>query len=79
MSPLEFMQRLAALVPCQRLHLMRFHGVLAPNAKLRCRIAAMIFRSPSKFGQCFIGKTFSASPRATSNQTSLKRPLPSTR
>jgi hypothetical protein len=32
MSPLEFMQRLAALVPR---HLIRFHGVLAPNAKLR--------------------------------------------
>lgn len=35
MSPLEFMQRLAALVPGPRLHLIRFHGVLAPNAKLR--------------------------------------------
>ncbi len=35
MSPLEFMQRLAALVPLPRLHLIRFHGVLAPNAKLR--------------------------------------------
>jgi hypothetical protein len=35
MSPLEFMQRLAALVPRPRLHLSRFHGVLAPNAKLR--------------------------------------------
>jgi hypothetical protein len=33
MSPLEFMQRLAALVPRPRLHLIRFHGVLAPNAK----------------------------------------------
>ena len=32
---LEFMQRLAALVPRPRLHLIRFHGVLAPNAKLR--------------------------------------------
>ena len=32
MSPLEFMQRLAALVPRPRLHLIRFHGVLAPNA-----------------------------------------------
>ena len=28
MSPLEFMQRLAALVPRPRLHLIRFHGVL---------------------------------------------------
>ena len=32
---MEFMQRLAALVPRPRLHLIRFHGVLAPNAKLR--------------------------------------------
>ena len=38
MSPLEFMQRLAALVPRPRLHLIRFHGVLAPNAKLRPQI-----------------------------------------
>jgi Putative transposase len=38
MAPLEFMQRLAALVPRPRLHLIRFHGVLAPNAKLRSAI-----------------------------------------
>jgi hypothetical protein len=38
MSPLEFMQRLAALVPRPRLHLIRFHGVLAPHAKLRSQI-----------------------------------------
>ena len=38
MSPLEFMQRLAALVPRLRLHLIRFHGVLAPNAKLRALV-----------------------------------------
>ena len=38
MSPLEFMQRLAALVPRPKLHLIRFHGVLAPNAKLRARV-----------------------------------------
>jgi len=30
--------RLAALVPRPRLHLIRFHGVLAPNAKLRSAI-----------------------------------------
>ena len=29
------LQRLAALVPRPRLHLIRFHGVLAPNASLR--------------------------------------------
>ncbi len=38
MSPLEFMPRLAALVPRPRLHLIRFHGVLAPNATLRSEI-----------------------------------------
>jgi len=51
LSPLEFMQRLAALVPRPRLNLIRFasfcfakylltpfHGVLAPNAKLRAEI-----------------------------------------
>ncbi|MDP1951946.1 MAG: transposase [Nitrosomonas sp.] len=51
LSPLEFMQRLAALVPRPRLNLIRFasfrfakylltpfHGVLAPNAKLRSEI-----------------------------------------
>ena len=31
LEPLEFMQRLAALVPRRRLHLIRFHGVLVPN------------------------------------------------
>ena len=32
------MQRLAALVPRPRLNLIRFHGVLAPHAKLRPEI-----------------------------------------
>jgi hypothetical protein len=46
MEPLECMERLAALVPRPRLHLIpfdrlragRFHGALAPNAKLRSQI-----------------------------------------
>src|SRR5215471_10929234 len=38
MEPLDFMERLAALVSRPRLHLIRFHGVLAPNAKLRSKI-----------------------------------------
>ena len=38
MTPLEFLQRLAALVPRPRLHLIRFHGVLAPNAALQSQI-----------------------------------------
>jgi hypothetical protein len=38
MSALKFLQRLAALVPRPRLHLIRFHGVLAPHARLRAAI-----------------------------------------
>ena len=34
LSPLEFLQRLAALVHRPRLHLIRYHGVLAPNARV---------------------------------------------
>ena len=48
MSPLEFMQRLAALVPRPRLHLIRFHGVLAPNAGLR---AAIVPGPPENTGE----------------------------
>ena len=36
------MQRLAALVPRPRLHLIRFHGVLAPNAKLRAMVVPKV-------------------------------------
>ena len=38
MSPLEFIQPLVALVLRPRLNLIRFHGVLAPNDKLRSEI-----------------------------------------
>ena len=47
MSPLEFVQRLAALVPRPRLHLTRFHGVLAPNAGLRAAIVPGPAQKPS--------------------------------
>ncbi len=47
MSPLEFIQRLAAWVPRPRLHLIRFHGVLAPNAKLRALVVPQVPESPA--------------------------------
>ena len=49
MLPLEFMQRLAALVPRPRLYLIRFHGVLAPNAKLR---ELVVPQQPEASAQC---------------------------
>ena len=37
-EPLDFIARLAALVPKPRVHLIRFHGVFAPNSKQRPRV-----------------------------------------
>ena len=37
-EPLDFMSRLAALVPRPRVNLTRFHGVFAPNSKCRSRV-----------------------------------------
>ncbi len=38
MEPLEVIEKLAALVPRPRVHLTRFHGVLAPHYKYREQI-----------------------------------------
>lgn len=38
LEPLDFMARLAALVPRPRLNLTHFHGVFAPNFRHRARI-----------------------------------------
>ena len=37
-EPLDFIARLAALVPKPRVHLTRFHGVFAPNSSYRARV-----------------------------------------
>jgi len=39
-EPLDFIARLAALVPRPRVNLTRFHGVFAPNSKHRARVTA---------------------------------------
>ena len=38
LSPMEFIGRLAALVPRPRVNLTRFHGVFSPNSKLREKV-----------------------------------------
>jgi hypothetical protein len=43
--PLDFLARLAALVPKSRVNLTRFHGVFAPNSKHRIQV------TPSKRGK----------------------------
>jgi ribosomal protein S27E len=37
-EPLDFVSKLAALVPVPRVHLTRFHGVFAPNSKHRASV-----------------------------------------
>ena len=39
-EPVEFIARLAALVPPPRAHLTRFHGIFAPNASLRAQLTS---------------------------------------
>jgi len=51
MQPQEFMQRLATLLPRLRLHLIRYHGVLAPNAKLGGAVIPQPARKDSAPGQ----------------------------
>ena len=42
LSPLELIDRIAALVPPPRVHRHRYHGVLAPNSPLRDQVTALI-------------------------------------
>ncbi len=65
MEPMEFMQRLAALVPRPRLHLIRFHGVLAPNAKLRKAVVPLppTVSAPAHANDCAHLPTGSANGR----------------
>ena len=41
LTPLELLKRLSRLIPPPRVHRHRYHGVLAPNARLRSRVVAM--------------------------------------
>lgn len=42
-EPLDFLSRLAALVPAPGVNLTRFHGAFAPNHRLRGRIVSTTF------------------------------------
>jgi hypothetical protein len=46
MTPMQFMARLAALIPPPRHPLIRFHGVFAPHSKLRPRVV------PGRSSEC---------------------------
>ena len=46
MSPTELMEKLASIVPRPKVHLTRFHGVLAPHYKFRKMIAPVKAEPP---------------------------------
>jgi len=48
LSPFEFLDRLADLVPPPRKHRHRYHGVFAPNHKLRSAVTALAIENVGK-------------------------------
>jgi len=62
-EPLDFIARLAALVPKPRVNLTRFHGVFAPNSKYRALV------TPAKRGKGNKVKT----PNEALNQTPAEK------
>ncbi len=62
-EPLDFIARLAALVPRPRVNLTRYHGVFAPNSKLRALV------TPARRGKGRKAQT----PEQASDQTPAER------
>ena len=61
LEPLDFIARLAALVPPPRMHLTRYHGVFAPHSRLRAAITPAPMAAP-----CTVRQTISCSIEAAS-------------
>ena len=57
LTPLELIERIAALVPPPRTHRHRYYGVLAPNSPLRAVVTAMAQAVPA---QTAVGQTGTA-------------------
>ena len=76
LTPLEFLERLALLIHPPRIHRHRYHGVLAPHAKLRYQVIALgheqgrVEESPSgQLGtQSVAGSSVGAPGRRTSSR-----------
>jgi hypothetical protein len=55
LTPFEFLDRLAALVPPPRKHRHRYHGVFAPNHRLRKAVTALAIGNVGKPGEAATG------------------------
>ena len=62
-EPVKFLKRLAAAMPKPRQHMIRFHGIFAPNAKHRADLNSRC-RPPSK-NRCSDYKTKRPTHRRT--------------
>ncbi len=72
MTPVEFLARLAALVPPPRYPLVRYHGVLAPHSKRR---SAVVPRRPSTAVTTTCTSTASAPAPPASSAPATARPV----
>jgi hypothetical protein len=70
LTPQELIARLATLVPPPRAHALRYHGVFAPNAKLRARIV------PCPEASSALSPPPSSPPPAPASPSPPRRPLP---
>ena len=66
-EPFDFMARLAALVPTPRVNLTRYHGVFAPNHRLREQV------TPARRGQCKAQTTDEPAPACHVSMTWAQR------
>ena len=66
LTPLELIERLAALIPPPRLHRHRYHGVLAPNSPLRAQVIALARQPPPPMPNAAMPRT---PPRARRRAT----------
>ncbi len=64
-EPLDFIARLAALVPKPRVNLTRFHGVFAPNSKRRALV------TPAKRGKGNSARVSDESPTPAERRASM--------
>jgi len=72
-EPLEFLEKLAALVPPPRFNLVRYHGVLVPGARRRAEVVPCEAERPHGCESCRRAGSRSARPRNYTWAGLLKR------
>ena len=74
LSPLQLLERLARFIPPPRVHRHRYHGVLAPHAKLRAAVTLIGRPDAPTPGTQLLGPTIPVSSRKPSIDPEQARP-----